>query len=438
MRGFRAAMTKVKERRDVVFSLAKSVQQAVLHAQTQFYGGAPEATLRELFDKIVSLADKLDAELEGVSSDLSNASQVTDAKKMSFAFEAVLFFLSHGHLSRRRKDFRISNLTDQVFVLGIIEAARSLERYAVGRATCGDRSAVQICHKFVLDLQGKLIEFDFRNGPLRRSFDGVKYIHKKLVDLLYETSLCSNEVTKSDTPDEAAPGSLIPLDDLEAVRVRQVAYDLKRESVIKLCRDVQKLSKQAIFSLHRGNLKKCRSQLSTAAAKARDIYSQFLASEPSLRSGSYADAMEEWVEGRLFETWLVEKGRILSREELESGSPDLPSLKVTKEEYLGGIVDFTGEVGRWAVARATERNRKAVELALYADLQVESELVALDSVLPKRVAKKKSALANNAKKLEHVLYELSLLKGSGRRTLSAAKAEEPSDGDSDKNKRSKL
>ena len=35
------------------------------------------------------------------------------------------------------------------------------------------------------------------------------------------------------------------------------AYDKLREDMIKQSRDVQKLSKQAIFAVHRGNLKVC-------------------------------------------------------------------------------------------------------------------------------------------------------------------------------------
>lgn len=33
------------------------------------------------------------------------------------------------------------------------------------------------------------MEFDFRNGPLRRKFDGVKYDVRKIDDILYELSL---------------------------------------------------------------------------------------------------------------------------------------------------------------------------------------------------------------------------------------------------------
>ena len=185
---------------------------------------------------------------------------------------------------------------------------------------------------------------------------------------------------------------------------------------------MQKLSKQSIFSLHRNQTGKARGQLAAAMAKAQSISAEFdFAGTPELRSGSFQNAMEEWVEGRLFEAWLESGGKIiLSPEEL---SAELTSpLVMTEEEYLGGLVDFTGEVGRWAVLQATRRDRAAVENALAADLTVEAALIHLGTSVPGRMGKKAGALRNNVKKLEHVLYELSLLKGTGRRTLAAEKS----------------
>ena len=41
----------------------------------------------------------------------------------------------------------------------------------------------------VSKLHEALLEFDFRNGPLRRKFDGLKYALRRLEDVLYEQSL---------------------------------------------------------------------------------------------------------------------------------------------------------------------------------------------------------------------------------------------------------
>lgn len=56
--------------------------------------------------------------------------------------------------------------------------------------------------------------------------------------------------------------------------------------------DVQKLSKQAIFSLHRGNAEEAGKRLDQAATAAQQIM-PLIEQEPTLRGGSFSSAMEE-------------------------------------------------------------------------------------------------------------------------------------------------
>jgi hypothetical protein len=59
----------------------------------------------------------------------------------------------------------------------------------------------------------------------------------------------------------------------------------------------------------------------------------------------------QWAEGRVFEAFLRE-GRVLRMSELPL---------VNRDEYLGGVLDFTGELNRYAVARATLCDMAAVQ-----------------------------------------------------------------------------
>jgi predicted translin family RNA/ssDNA-binding protein len=59
----------------------------------------------------------------------------------------------------------------------------------------------------------------------------------------------------------------------------------------------------------------------------------------------------QWAEGMIFKAFLTED-RIPAMSEM-------PIL--TRDEYLGGLLDFTGELNRYAVMRATERNIAAVK-----------------------------------------------------------------------------
>ena len=52
-----------------------------------------------------------------------------------------------------------------------------------------DRDSIRACASLFHALFGELVEFDFRNGPLRKKFDGVKYDVRKVDDILYELSL---------------------------------------------------------------------------------------------------------------------------------------------------------------------------------------------------------------------------------------------------------
>lgn len=67
--------------------------------------------------------------------------------------------------------------------------------------------------------------------------------------------------------------------------------------------------------------------------------------------GAFSSAMEEWAEGAIFRTW-VSEGRLMRRAEIS---------QLTVEEYLGGLFDFTSELNRLCVAKATERHKAAVK-----------------------------------------------------------------------------
>ncbi len=442
----RAKLEANQSAKDAVFPTSKKLRHLVDFTLIRFFSG--DNDVANAFEKIADVTKEL---LDALRTDgataagLRNAGSVTNALADAHALDCLVYFVEHGNLARPRNAMPIGGLdgfSDQSYLGGLITGAKHLERYAIGRATQGDRLSVSACQALVEALLAKLMEFDFRNGPLRRSYDGVKYTHKRLGDIMYETSLCQDMEYSADMAasgasssssssssasvlgsPEASGAAVLPLEDIEKVRVDMVAFDEKRELVIKRCRDVQKLSKQSIFSLHRGQMAKARQQLSTAIEKACAISAEFgFTTEPQLRSGSFQNAMEEWVEGRLFEAWLKSgEQSILSAAEM---SAELPApLKITEEEYLGGLVDFTGEIGRWAVLKATSRDRDAVVRALSADLLVEAALIELGTSVPGRMQKKAGALKNNVKKLEHVLYELSLLKGSGRRTLATSKCD---------------
>lgn len=96
-----------------------------------------------------------------------------------------------------------------------------------------------------------MLEFDFRNGPLRRKYDGLKYALKAIEDVTYELSLqdpisnksedepLSKRLRASSISGDASGGgstfySLLDSTEFDQIRHRMEAYDKSRE-VHELC-----------------------------------------------------------------------------------------------------------------------------------------------------------------------------------------------------------
>lgn len=189
------------------------------------------------------------------------------------------------------------------------------------------------------------------------------------------------------------------------------AYDKQRENIIKSTRDVLKNSKQAIFALHRGDRDKAVSLLDEAEAKARALL-PLVQEERTLRQGSFANACEEYVEARAYQHYL-EHGTLITMAALGF---------VDRDEYLGGVIDLTGELMRYAVARATERDTASVRRC--ADLvdAIQGCLIQFE-FRNGSLRKKYDAVKWNMKKLETVLYELSLV-SAGKVTAPSGELDE--------------
>lgn len=89
----------------------------------------------------------------------------------------------------------------------------------------------------------------------------------------------------------AACSELLDMDAFSAIRGRMEEYDKQRENVIKQSRDVQKLSKQAIFSVQRGQIAAAETKLTQARTLAETI-GQIIQQHPTLRAGAYSNSLE--------------------------------------------------------------------------------------------------------------------------------------------------
>ncbi|KAG2439342.1 hypothetical protein HXX76_004701 [Chlamydomonas incerta] len=209
--------------------------------------------------------------------------------------------------------------------------------------------------------------------------------------------------------------SLIVESDWDQLGAHLAAYDEQREAIIKRCRDMQKMAKQAVYTLHRGETSKAADQLTKAEAIAREMLPA-LAKYPALRQGSYAAAVEEYAEAMAFAVFLKD-GRLIRSDELPLAEP---------EEYLGGVLDFTGELNRYAIARATVRDKAAVQRCRDLVDAIMGRFLKFD-LRNGALRKKYDALKYTLKKMESTLYELSLTEAMGFKMASEG-AMEPEGG----------
>lgn len=326
-------------------------------------------------------------------------------------------------------------ITDEEYLAGAcMGLCYELARYAIGRATARDVTSVRCTRDLIQEILNYLLQFDFRNGPLRRKYDGTKYQLKTVETLLYELSVTGATVTDNEEPAmKVAKRELLDITELEALRIRMERRDDCRESLIKKSRDGQKTAKQAIYALHRGDHMGARRLLTQCENCITKDLLPIVLQEPQLRAGSFAHVVEEYVEAKLFYAWL--NGPNNDDEDNQSSKvkpvgtillpTDFGTMSLDMDEYLGGLCDLTGEIGRYGVQRGTARDFVAVKCCLATNTAIHLAIQTFER-FPFGIGKKLDALGQSVEKLERMMYELSLSEATGRKMASNAIQEQPS------------
>ncbi|MBT4539974.1 hypothetical protein HOC35_00525 [Candidatus Woesearchaeota archaeon] len=191
---------------------------------------------------------------------------------------------------------------------------------------------------------------------------------------------------------------MLPTNELKKIKQELVEFDKQRENTIFLARIILKASKSAIYSTHRADFKKAKKQLDEAESNIKKT-EKLIKKIPKLRSvGIYSNALEEYVEAKCFYGFVKDKKL-----------PKASQLPVTSEEYLLGLCDFTGEMGRVAVILATNKKFKQVKQIK----DVVEEIFGFFSSIDLRngeLRKKSDSIKWNLKKIEEVLYDISMKK----------------------------
>lgn len=175
-------------------------------------------------------------------------------------------------------------------------------------------------------------------------------------------------------------------------------YDNLREELIKQSRIVLKNSKLLIYSIHR---KTDVSKYLKLAQKEKAILEKIAKKHPDLpHEGTHSDANQEYVEAMEFYSFIKNK-KLLGKEKLNVNSSD----------YLMGICDLTGELGRQAVMCAINNDKinleeihKFVESIYYEFLKF--------SLRNGQLRKKSDSIKWNLKKIEEIIYDYDMRKNA--------------------------
>jgi len=186
---------------------------------------------------------------------------------------------------------------------------------------------------------------------------------------------------------------MINKNDFKKIRDKLSRYDADRERLIKKARDVLKLSKQVIYSIHRRDLKEALSLVKEVKEEKIALDKIASADNRLFYEGSYSQAMQEYVEALAYYGF-VKNGKV----------PTVSSLKVSSEDYLLGICDLTGELGRRAVTIAN-KDPKGVSKIKELVEEIFGEFLKFN-LRNSELRKKSDSIKWNLKKLEEISYDI--------------------------------
>jgi predicted translin family RNA/ssDNA-binding protein len=202
--------------------------------------------------------------------------------------------------------------------------------------------------------------------------------------------------------------------DFDEIRKKLSSYDNKREELIKKARELLKISKQIIYSVHRGSSKESLSNINKAKKIKQELDKIASFDKKLTFEGSYSEACQEYVEAfcyygfvKSLEIFKKFPRRKKSHSDFSANVkiPGFKELGVDHEDYLMGICDLTGELGRKSISLATQRMNKEVSHIKSFVEDIHGEFLKFD-LRNGNLRKKADSIKWNLKKLEEVLYDL--------------------------------
>ncbi len=177
------------------------------------------------------------------------------------------------------------------------------------------------------------------------------------------------------------------------IRENLERYDKQREELIKKARDVLRLSKRLIYSLHRQDEGETAKLLKEVKREKQKLDRIAYGDKKLFSEGSYSHAMQEYAEALCY--YGFNKKRKI---------PNVAELKMSQEDYLMGICDLTGELARKAVTVAHKNKKEVEEIKNFIE-NVYGEFIKFN-LRNSELRKKSDSIKWNLKKLEELSYDI--------------------------------
>ena len=181
----------------------------------------------------------------------------------------------------------------------------------------------------------------------------------------------------------------------EKLRKELLDKEALRETLIVDSRPILKHAKQAIYALHKDDVKAAKENLD-AAKRGLDELRKIVKKDQTLAYGSYSAALQEYSEAFAYYYYLTEK-RLISNEE----------LKIDAENYLLGLCDLTGELARRAVFCVVNDDLSEVSVIKDFVSVIHDEFLEFE-LRNSELRKKSDSIKWNMKKIEEILYDLKI------------------------------
>lgn len=175
------------EQRQEAFDKSRKFQRSFIEAQTdlnQNKGNASEWIQTLSTSLVEAIGTKTNNnEDDDTTGRVPRAANLNQRVEDLCRFKALHHFFETGTMlppsACSFSETTMLTATDEEYLAGAcMGVAQDLSRYAMGRATARDFASVQKARDIIQEILEYLLQFDFRNGFLRRKYDGTKYALK--------------------------------------------------------------------------------------------------------------------------------------------------------------------------------------------------------------------------------------------------------------------